>query len=60
MGNHGNVSKETESFPCGPWAPPGMGVDLQGPRLGQVLDNLPGETSLILSFYLFYFGFFRS
>ena len=41
------------SFPCGPWAPPGVGVDLQGPRLGQVLDDLPAETSLILSFYLF-------
>ena len=53
VGNRGNVSKETESFPCGPWAVPGVGVDLQGPRLGQVLDDLPGETSLILSFYLF-------
>ena len=53
MGNRGNVSEETESFPCGPWAPPGVAVDLQGPRLGQILDDLPGETSLILSFYLF-------
>ena len=53
MGNHGTVSEKIESFPCGLWAPPGVGVDLQGPRLGQVLDDLPGETSLILSFHLF-------